>query len=254
MKLSCIYSKSHKSYNLFHTLNEKYKFYPAEEADAIICLGGDGFILYCMHRFLPLDKPLYGINCGNLGFLMNKLNLSQDLEDLVAKAVPLNINPLETNFENIQGYINSGIAFNEISFLRCESLAAHLRVKIDNKIRVDKLVADGILVCTPTGSSAYNLACGGNVIQAASKLLVLTPISPFSPLGWKGTTLGDQHVFEIINLDPKKRKINMFCDFKEFRLIVRAEIKLCTSKKITLLFNQEENLENKLLKSQFSQY
>lgn len=251
MKLALIYSKSYKALSLVDTFNKRYDFVDTELCDVIVVLGGDGFMLHCIHKYQHLNKPIYGINCGTLGFLLNNYNLQDDLFEKISQATTISLHPLEAIFVNSVGEKNTSIAFNEVSFLRSDPVASHLKIDIDGNMMMNNLVSDGLLVSTPMGSTAYNRACGGNVVSVDSNLLVMTPINPFNPLNWKGATIKNKHIINITNLDIKKRKINLFCDYKEFKNISKATISLSEAN-INLLFNPQEDLEHKILQTQFN--
>ncbi len=251
MKIALVYSKSYKALSLVNIFNKRYDFVDEKLCDAIVVLGGDGFMLHCIHKYQHLNKPMYGINCGTLGFLLNNYNTNDDLFEKISEATHIPLSPLQATFTNSVGEENTSIAFNEVSFLRSDPVASHLKIEIDNNTMMDNLISDGLLVSTPMGSTAYNRACGGNVVSIDSNLLVMTPINPFNPLNWKGATIKNKHIINITNLDVKKRKINLFCDYKEFKNITKAKISLVDSK-INLLFDPKEDLEYKILKTQFN--
>jgi NAD+ kinase len=208
-------------------------------------------MLHSIHRFHKLNKPIYGINCGSLGFLLNTYDTKSDLYEKITQATSIKINPLTTTFTNSYGENKEAIAFNEISILRSDSVASHLKVIIDNEVMINPLVCDGILVSTPMGSTAYNRACGGNIISLDSNLLAVTSINSFDPINWKGASIRNHHVVEIENLDTKKRKINLFADFQEFKNISKATIRISNNVYANLLFDPNNDLNHKILKTQF---
>ncbi|MDR0485050.1 MAG: NAD kinase [Alphaproteobacteria bacterium] len=253
MKIACVYSKYiAKAKDFYDILAKKYPLVSISDADVIICLGGDGFMLSCLHEFFNIGKPLYGINCGTIGFLLNERQDSIDIIGAVSHAVKFNIHPLVANFTTATEENIKTIAFNEISLLRKKPRSAHLSIDIDNENRIEQLIGDGILIATPVGSTAYNYSCGGNVLSTNSNLLALTPINPFNPLRWKGTTLKDDSIIDIKNTE-ENRPINMSADFQEFEEIKHISIKLCKEKHITLLFDRHRDLESKIIKQQFHQ-
>ncbi|MCL2567738.1 MAG: NAD kinase [Alphaproteobacteria bacterium] len=253
MKISCVYSQFiAKAKDLYETISQKYNLANPDEADVIICLGGDGFMLSCLHEFISYGKPLYGINCGTRGFLLNERHDCLDILEHINNSVEFKLNPLAANFETVKEKNLQTIAFNEISLLRKKPRSAHLSISIDNNLRLEELVGDGILVATPIGSPAYNCSCGGDILSTKSDLLALTPINPFKPLRWKGTTIEDSSIIAISNIELN-RPINMSADFQEFEEIKNISIKLCKDKHITLLFDKNEDLESKIIKQQFNQ-
>ncbi len=254
MKIACRYSKFvTKAKKVYAQLSEKYNFVQEDSANIVLCLGGDGFMLRCLHDFVNSDKIIYGINCGTQGFLLNEINYDKNIVETIMAASEFHIYPLEVDYINDKDIKKSAIAFNEVAFLRCLPVTSHLKITINNVDRIGKLIGDGILIATPLGSTAYNRACGGNVISMNSNLVVMTPINPFHPLNWKGTTLSDQNIIEITNLDLKQRAIKMSSDYHEFNNIKSAIVKKSSTKRVTLLFDKNNDLENKIIKSQFHQ-
>lgn len=251
MKIACLASRFAKNANLQQDFL-KPSFVSPLEADVLICLGGDGFLLHCLHKYLHLNKPFYGLNYGSLGFLLNE-STGENLIEKIKKAVAYKIHPLEANFTDNNNNHNTAIAFNEVHTLRAHSPASHLSISIDDIERMNKLVADGIIVSTPLGSTAYNRACGGHIISLNTNLLSITPINPFSPIMWKGATINNNHIITIKNNDPETRKCNMFCDFHEFHDIASIDIHLNKNIKVEILFNKDNHLEDKIIKTQFNQ-
>lgn len=253
MKISCVYSdfvpKAKEFYNI---LSSTYSFVTEKEADVIVCLGGDGFMLHCLHNYMHLNKPLYGINCGSRGFLLNEKKDNIDLISDIKNSSTFNLYPLLTTFTNVKGETNSAFAFNEVSFLRGLARSSHLDIYVNGNKRMEKLIGDGLLIATPAGSTAYNRSCGGNILSTSSNMLALTPINPFNPLNWKGTTVDSNSIIDIHNLDIE-RPINMSADFHEFENIVSSQIKLIKEKHVSLLFDKNNDLESKIIKHQFNQ-
>jgi NAD+ kinase len=254
MKIAFIASRSEKSQQLFATLSKRYTSYPLEEAEILVALGGDGFLLHVLHRYMNFKQPIYGINCGNLGFLLNNIDITQDIYQHLQNTNQVEIMPLLGSFTNTSQQSFSYFAFNEISIMRSEPVAANLQIKLNNKIIIERLVADGILISTPTGSTAYNRACGGPLISANSNLLAITPINSFNPLSWHGTTINNNSTVEIMNLETKNRTVKIAFDFKEHHNIVDAKIILSNDYKRTLLFDKNNDLESKILNAQFHQF
>ncbi len=235
MKICFLSSKSKKSTSLKKQMITKYGNNSVEEAEFFVCLGGDGFMLHSIHNYSIYNKPFYGINCGSVGFLLNKYN-NAHLPDNINKAKTLILDPLKTTFENIFGDVTEHISFNEVSFMRATAMAAHLEIKVNGSVILDKLVADGILIATPAGSNAYNLACGGEKIPFNSNKLVLTSINSFAPLRWKGQFLNNIDKLEIKNISAKQyRKVNMFYDFKQKNNLLSCCITTCKEQSAKLL-------------------
>ncbi len=220
-------------------------------ADIVVALGGDGFMLESLHRTLGRDQPIYGMNCGTVGFLMNRWREEELLERL-ARAEPVRLHPLAMTALTHDGKAHQDIAFNEVSLLRQSRQAAKIRITVDGKVRLDELVCDGVLVATPAGSTAYNLSAHGPIVPIGARLLCLTPISAFRPRRWRGALLSDSSevVFEV--LDAGKRPVSATGDSSEVRDVARVEVRQDTSRSVTLLFDADHNLEERILLEQFT--
>ena len=221
-----------------------------KEADVLVVLGGDGFMLETMHDHLDTLPPLYGIHCGSVGFLMNECSPSHLLEKL-EKAKPTPLYPLEMTVQTSQGKVTKALAFNEVSLLRQTHQAAKIHVRIDGIVRLSELVCDGVLVATPAGSTAYNLSAHGPIIPLGSSLLALTPISAFRPRRWKGALLPKEATVTFTILEADKRPVSAVADFTEVRDVKEVSIRQLTTKAVTLLFNQDHNLDERILREQF---
>jgi NAD+ kinase len=231
-------------------LEQMYSWTTPEKANIIVALGGDGFMLRAMRRYVDLKTPIYGMNRGTVGFLMNRYQETDLLERLhLAKMVKLH--PLTMIVKQKSGEVYSASAINEIALLRGSHQAARLSIEIDGIKRVDELIADGVLLATPAGSTAYNLSAHGPIIPLGSGLLALTPISPFRPRYWRGALLPANMKFIIENLDSKKRPINAFADDQEVRNAVRVEIFEDLNITHQLLFDSDHHLEERILREQF---
>jgi NAD+ kinase len=229
---------------------ERYPAVDPLEADVIVALGGDGFMLEMLHRFIDNGIPIYGMNLGTVGFLLNAYN-PDDLPARIAQAEPVELFALRMRAETADGRIIEGLAINEVSVFRETRQAAQLSIDIDGVNRLPELVCDGIMVATPAGSTAYNLSAHGPIIPLGSNILALTPISAFRPRRWRGALLGSQTHFRIRVLNPIKRPVSAVADFTEVRDIVSVEIWEDNSKRFQLLFDPEHNLEERILKEQF---
>jgi NAD+ kinase len=232
-------------------LAARYGQHPLEEADVIVALGGDGFMLETLHRTLPSGKSIYGMNRGSVGFLMNDYK-EEGLMQRIASAERATIHPLSmiaTDHRRIQ---HRGVAINEVSLLRQTRQTAKLRVSIDGKVRMEELVCDGALVSTPAGSTAYNLSAHGPIIPLTAKALALTPISAFRPRRWRGAMLPHtaRVTFEV--LEPDKRPVSAVADNFEVRDV--AEVQVAENRDISLhmLFDAGLGLEERGLTEQFS--
>ena len=235
------------------TLTAKYGNCDAAHADIIVPLGGDGFMLETLRRHMPLLRrglPVYGMNLGTIGFLMNSFE-TEGLKQRLEKAQPAQINPLKMTATARGGQFKA-LAINEISLLRETRQAAHIRIIIDGDVRMERLMADGILVSTPAGSTAYNLSAHGPVIPLGSDILALTPISAFRPRRWRGALLKNtaKVIFEII--DPKKRPVSAVADDREFRDVSKVCIEQASDITFTLMFDEGHELDEKILREQFA--
>lgn len=226
----------------------------ATTCDLLIVLGGDGALLHLLHKLEDCNMPIYGINCGTLGFLMNKLHEEKDLLELVNNAKETILHPLQMEVEALDGTSHSHFAINEVSLLRQLSMAAKIRITVNNKVRIDSLSCDGVLVSSPAGSTAYNLSLYGPIIPLGSQMLALTPISPFRPRNWHGALLPSNAQIEFEVLEPSQRKVSATADFIEVRNI--KKVKIFENKDISfrILFNSDHSLEEKIIREQFAGY
>ncbi len=232
-------------------LQRNYDCVEPEHAEVIVSLGGDGFLLETLHRFLQLEVPIYGMHRGSVGFLMNPYRREGLLERL-AQSQPVVLHPLEMVARNEHGSCHRALAFNEVSMLRESRQAAKLRVVVDGIIRLDELMADGILVATPVGSTAYNLSAHGPIIPLGAGVLALTPISAFRPRRWRGALLRHEAQVTIDVLENDKRPVSAVADFTEARDVLSVEIHENRAIAKTLLFDREANLEERVFKEQFA--
>ena len=235
-------------------LGELCRLYPCvepERAEVIVPLGGDGFMLETLHRFLSRGVPIYGMHRGSVGFLMNAYR-PEGLYERLAAAQPVVLHPLEMTARDEHGGHHLALAFNEVSLLRESRQAAKLRVSVDGVVRIEELMADGILVATPVGSTAYNLSAHGPIIPLGAAVLALTPISAFRPRRWRGALLPHEARVEIQALETDKRPVSAVADFSEARDVETVEIHENRDISMTLLFDRESNLEERVLKEQFA--
>ena len=247
-KYHFIFDKTKRSQKL-KKFFKKYKNFSPKKCNIIIVAGGDGFMLRVLKKYYKLKKPFYGINCGTIGFLMNKFNRS-NLEKIIKKTKMFFINPLEINIINSNGKKFRTLAVNEISLLRQSRQTAILNLRINNTELIKKLIGDGALVSTPAGSTAYNLSVHGPIISLDSKKLLITPISPFRPRRWKGKLISDKSKITINNLQSKKRPISAVADNHEIRNIKKIEVKVNKKIKINLLFDRGSSLIKKIREEQ----
>jgi NAD+ kinase len=221
-----------------------------EEADIVVPLGGDGFMLETVHRFFGKSVPIFGMHRGSVGFLMNPYQVA-GLFDRLETAQRVTLYPLEMIATGVNGAARRAIAFNEVSLLRETRQAAKLKISVDGVVRLEELMADGILLATPVGSTAYNLAAHGPIIPLDAEILALTPISAFRPRRWRGALLPHRAAVRIDALETEKRPVSAVADFTEVRDIVSVEIAVKRDTAMTLLFDREANLQERVFKEQF---
>ncbi len=231
-------------------LESRYGAVPAEEADIVVALGGDGLMLETLHGSIDRGQPIYGMNRGTIGFLMNEYR-PEDLPGRLERAEKVTLHPLRMKTETVQGETSEALAINEVALLRESRQAAKIRISIDGVMRLDELACDGVLLATPAGSTAYNLSAYGPIIPVGAQLLALTPISPFRPRRWRGALLPNRArvAFEI--KEAKKRPVSAVADYTEVRDVARVEAWEDTSVCLNLLFDPEHNLEQRILQEQF---
>ncbi|MBT5564576.1 MAG: NAD kinase [Rhodospirillaceae bacterium] len=232
------------------SLQERYGQVSPEDADVIVALGGDGYMLETLHAYLPLSKPVFGMHRGSVGFLMNSYE-EKDLPARLAKADSVVLHPLKMTTIDNTGKESSELAINEVSMLRESRQAAKLRVSVNGRCRMEELVCDGALVCTPAGSTAYNLSVHGPVLPLGANLLAVTPISAFRPRRWRGAIIPDNAVIKFEVLEADKRPVSAVADRAEVRHVTEVTVREDRDISITLLFDPEHNLEERILAEQF---
>ena len=233
-------------------LSARYGDAPLDDAGVIVALGGDGFMLRTLHRHMARGLPVYGMKLGTVGFLMNQHD-PDDLPDRIARAQPTILNPLLMEASTESGSTVSALAFNEVSLLRQTKQAAHVSVALNDVVKIEELICDGILVSTPAGSTAYNLSAHGPILPLGSQMLAMTPISPFRPRRWRGAILPATTQIRFQVLDPYKRPVSATADSHEVRDVVEVRIRESREQTMTLLFDPEHNLEERILNEQFEQ-
>jgi NAD+ kinase len=219
-------------------------------ADVVVALGGDGFMLQTLHKFMASGKPIYGMHRGTVGFLMNEYNTEKLRERLTAARNTV-IHPLLMRSHDVTGETREHHAFNEVSLFRQTNQAAHLRILVDGEERLEQLVSDGVLVATPAGSTAYNLSAQGPIIPISASLMALTPISPFRPRRWHGALLPDIAQVRVEVLDPDKRPVAAVADHDEVRGVRSVDIKMDHGIAMHMLFDPGHDLDERILREQF---
>ena len=249
MKIAFLASTAPRSQKSLRELTKRHDNVSPQQADVIVVLGGDGFMLRCIHMYMALGIPLFGMNRGSVGFLMNVHDLD-GLSERIDAAEPTILHPLHMDAITAHGK-HSALAINEISLLRNSAQAAKIRIRVNDEVKVAELVADGVLVATPAGSTAYNLSAQGPILPIGSKLLALTPLSPFRPRRWRGAVLPNVVRIHLEILSPEHRPVNATADFSEIRDVHELVIYEQREHSINLLFDPHHNLEERILNEQF---
>jgi NAD+ kinase len=231
-------------------LTRRYGNVKPDKADVVVALGGDGLMLQTLHQFMKSGKPIYGMHRGTVGFLMNDF-VEDDLKERLAAAEVAVIHPLLMRARDVRGKVHKHHAINEVSMFRQAYQAARLRVLIDGQERMPELVADGLLVATPAGSTAYNLSVQGPIIPINAPLLALTPISPFRPRRWRGALLPDTATVTIEVLEADKRPVAAVADHDEVRSVRSVDIRRDEAISMNMLFDPGHSLDERILREQF---
>ena len=243
-------SKKIKAKKALKILQKKYMHYSLEEANVVIVLGGDGTILPLVNDKSYIKKNIFGMNRGTVGFLMNNYE-AENLLDRIKSSKVTKLNPVYMKVTDILNKTHLAFSLNEVSLLRQNRFAASIRVKINSKVKINKLVCDGMLISTPAGSTAYNLSAQGPILPLNSPLLALTPICPFRPRRWKGAILPEKSKIVLEIIDPKNRPVSATAGEVEVRNVKKVEVACNFTKSLNLLFDKEHNLEEKILNEQF---
>ncbi len=232
------------------TLAARYGEVAMKEADVIVALGGDGLMLQTLHASHGSGKPIYGMNRGSVGFLLNEYGI-ENLRERIAGAEHVVIHPLVMDATGVDGSKQGARAFNEVSLFHQSYQAAKLQISVDGKVRLEELVADGVLIATPVGSTAYNLSAHGPILPLAAPLLALTPLSPFRPRRWRGALLPDRASIEIDILEAGKRPVGAVADHFEVRSVAKVAIRMDLGTSIEMLFDPGHSLDERILAEQF---
>ncbi|HSP49721.1 MAG TPA: NAD kinase [Pseudolabrys sp.] len=234
----------------YERLQGRYGNVEPKDADVIVALGGDGLMLQTLHKFMNSSKPIYGMHRGTVGFLMNDFSINNLIERLTAAQITV-IHPLVMRARDSAGRMHEHRAINEVSLFRQSAQAAHLRILIDGQERLAELIADGLLVSTPAGSTAYNLSVQGPIIPINAPLLALTPISPFRPRRWRGALLPDKAKVTIEVKDADKRPVAAVADSDEVRSVRSVDIEMDHGMSLDMLFDPGHSLDDRILREQF---
>ena len=231
-------------------LVDRYGNCSPEDADYIVALGGDGFILKSLHDYLKINKPIFGMNFGSVGFLMNEYSID-NLDSRLTKAQLTKLRPLVMKTLTPTGQEVKAIAINEISIRREKYQAAKLKVIIDDEIRMEELVCDGVIVSTAAGSTGYNYSASGPIVPLGSNVMAMTAVSAYSPRHWKGGLLKDNAKIKITNNNPSKRPIVAHADHIESKDVISVEIEMSEGLEIPLLFDNDHKIEERVYKEMF---
>ncbi len=250
MKLHFMSSESEHARIALGDLVGRYGNCEVEEAEIIVALGGDGFMLQTQHRFLNSGIPVYGMNQGTIGFLMNDFRLD-GLPERIEHALKNELRPLDMACEDIEGNTHTAKAFNEVSVLRQSYQAASLNIYVDSIQRMSGLICDGMMVATPVGSTAYNLSAHGPILPLEAPLLALTPVSPFRPRRWSGALIPDRSTVEIVINEAEKRPVNAVADHSEIKSVIKVTVRQDREHTGLILFDPEHSWDERILAEQF---
>lgn len=249
-RLAFIASPTPESREAAAALMRRYDHVAPEDADVVVALGGDGLMLQGLHRFMAAGKPIYGMNRGTVGFLMNEFREDGLIERLEAAHRSV-IHPLIMEAQDVEGRMHTAQAINEVYMLRQTHQTAKLRIEVDGHERLSELIADGVLCATPAGSTAYNLSVGGPILPLNAQLLALTPISAFRPRRWRGALLPSYARIRVEVLDPDHRPVAAVADHTEFRRVRWVETRLDQATDLVILHDPGHSLDERILREQF---
>jgi len=251
MKLSFYASDSPKAINALLELGKIYEQHDFEKSDIIVVLGGDGTMLRAMHDYAHLNTPLFGLNLGTLGFLLNEYKKG-DLISRIKVAKPYDIHPLRMIAKDTEDKTYTELAYNEVSLLRETHSSAKLMVSVNGEVRLPLLVCDGVMVSTAVGSTAYNSSASGPILPLSANVLPITPISAFRPRRWSGALVPDTSIIRFDVITPQERPVSASADSTEIRDVCSVDIRVATDVTRTLLFDSENHLEERIYQEQFA--
>lgn len=252
-KLALLASSTEQAQGAHDEVRKCHDWCSLEEADAVVVLGGDGFMLHVLHTMLDSGRiiPVYGLNLGTVGFLMNRFSGCDNLISRIRKARKIAVAPLLMEAVTQNGERESSYAINEVSLLRETRQTAKIEISVNGKIRIPELAGDGILLATPIGSTAYNLSAQGPILPLGSQMLALTPISPFRPRRWPGAILPERSRVSFRVREPAKRPVAAVADQKEYRDIAEVHVAIARDMEMTLLFDHGQSLDERIFNEQF---
>ena len=251
LRIACVHSGTDVAIEHYNELSDIYSFVTPKQSDVILALGGDGLMLHALHSHMGLNKPIYGMNCGTIGFLMNEYR-TDHLPQRILSAESFVLHPISMQATTVEGKTEEALAFNEVALLRASGQSANIRVSIDGVERLENYIGDGLIVATAAGSTAYNLSAHGPIIPLGSDLLALTPVSPFRPRRWKGALLPHTAVITMENRDPEKRPLVTTADFRDIFNVVTVTVREDQSHQVQMLFDKDHSLEERIVREQFT--
>jgi len=231
-------------------LRDVYGDVGLEKAEVVVALGGDGLMLQTLHKMMERHIPVFGMNCGSVGFLMNDFS-AERLTERLAAAKPTRITPLQMHVTDRNGERHDALALNEVSLFRTSYQAVKVEIVVDGKTQMEELICDGVLLSTPAGSTAYNLSAHGPILPIDAPLLALTPISPFRPRRWRGAILSNSAVVSFRTRETEKRPVSAVADNVEFKDVIEVVVRENRAHQVTLLFDPGTGLEERVLSEQF---
>lgn len=250
-RLAFTASSSGTAQQELHRLTKRYGNVPLEDAEIVICLGGDGFMLETLRQVLRYSVPVYGMNCGSVGFMMNPLD-EDDLPARLMATQSVELHPLHMTACDKSGKTWEADALNDVFLFRQTRQAAKIRIDVDGHVRMPELISDGVLLATPAGSTAYNLSAQGPIVPLSGNVFPLTPISPFRPRRWRGALLPSTSEVRFTIMETDKRPVAAVADFTEVRDVVSVTVKENRSLSVVVLFDPGQTLTERIIAEQFS--
>ncbi|SIR17827.1 NAD+ kinase [Rhizobium sp. RU35A] len=250
-RLCFLASPTPEAQTAFDELTDLYGNHSAQEADTIVALGGDGFMLQTLHQTVNSGKRIYGMNCGSVGFLMNDYRVDK-LQERIDQAVENDFHPLQMKTRNADGTTSLALAINEVYLFRQSYQAGKLRVTVDGHVRLEELICDGLIISTPAGSTAYNLSAHGPILPLDAPLLAMTPVSAFRPRRWRGALLPNRVSVEIDILEPEKRPVNAVADNTEVKSVLHVHVSQSRHRTARILSDPDHSWSERILAEQFS--
>jgi len=250
VRVGCVCSDSAQAQTAFAEIENAYDWAHPDDCDVLVALGGDGFLLHVMHRHREYARPIFGMNRGTVGFLLNRFK-PDGLVERIRAATRIDVHPLTLRALTTSGQVVEARAFNEVAVTRNSAQSVNIRVSIDGVERLSNFVGDGLIIATAAGSTAYNLSAHGPILPLGSGLLAITPVSPFRPRRWRGALLPQSATIALDNLDPDKRPVTATADFLELVDIESVSIRQDLSSAVRLLFDPDHSLEERIIAEQF---